>query len=89
MSLCHEHSNDDILHKLLLIESLSKAYTHRINRKKIRETYIWMNKMIELQCFEETSPLEKISTLFREIVRITPELGNEPFVAYITNNNVV
>jgi len=51
--------------------------------KMLTETYVWMNKLIELKFYEKTTPLEKVSALFRQIVSITPEISNEPFVAYI------
>jgi len=47
-----------------------------------------MNKLIEVKYFENTSVVEKISALFRQIVGITPEISNEPFVVYIRNNKV-
>jgi hypothetical protein len=56
--------------------------------KLFSDTYVWMNKLIEVKFYEHSSPLEKISALFRQIVSITPEISNEPFVAYIKDNMV-
>jgi hypothetical protein len=56
--------------------------------RALSQSFIWMNKVIELRCYENSTSLEKVSALFRAIVGITPEISYEPFVAYLEDNMV-